>query len=186
MTRKLILGIFGVGIVLFLVVGVIVFKNYSTVERNRALLDKDGIETIAKVFRKEHVRKNNVSLVGKTSTARNRSSSNYLLHLRFDANSSKGTLSFNKALRKEEQDFDLTFKNRTLIIGVGESEYHHTELGDQKQIKYLPADPSVVEQLDDKGEYFSNNRLLYAIGLFLLAGLTVLLTRQYYKTGTTW
>lgn len=171
--------------------GGLLVKNHVEVEKKRTLLDKDGVETDATVFRKEKQRETTRSSTGKTSVGRRRYRSNYLFHLRYDANSDKGIISFNKALRGEAQDFDLTFDYRTMTISVGESTYRDTEIGEKFRVKYLPskdssADAMIVEVLTDTGKYHENYRLFYGIALFLLGGLCAILCRQYYKTGTTW
>lgn len=186
MIRKFIIGLFAVGVVLFLVTGYLALQAHLNIEHQRALLDESGVVTDAKVFRKERINNSTLSAVGRSSAGRYRYRSNYLLHLRYDANSSKGTLSFNKALAGLEQDFDLTFDYKTIIASVGKSMYNQTKLGDTMPIKYLPDDPAIFQHLDDHGNYHKNYRLIYAILLFLLAGLTAILLRQYYKTGTTW
>lgn len=181
-----ILAIFGVGILLFLITGGITLKNHIEVEHNRTLLNEKGIQTDAKVVDKEEKHTSNMSLVGSTTNSRRRYKSRYVLHLRYDANSSKGILSFNKALRGEKQNFNLSFNYKTTSISVGKTMYRNIELGQTLPIKYLPENPEIIEHLNENGEYYSDNRLLYSIVLFLLAGLTALLARQYYKTGTTW
>lgn len=185
MIKRFILGLLGFGVVFFLVLSGITVKNHLDVQATRTLLDKQGVAVDATVFRKEKRLKRHLSSVG-TGAGRHRNTRKYVLHLRFDANSEKGVISFNKALRGEKQDVDLTFDYKEITVSVAKSTYRSTKVGDKMSIKYLADDPSVYQHLNDKGEYHGNYRLFYAIGLFLLAGLSAQLTRQYHRTGTTW
>lgn len=196
MTKKIILTIFAVGFLLCLALSAINFKNYLQIESNRALLDKQGVTTDAKVFKKSVKYDDSVSALRGSALERTPYSNDYFLYLRYDANSDKGTLSFTKALRGQKQDFDLSVNKKTFMLGVGESSFNRTELGDTLPIKYVPPSSSsssqaasntmIVEVLNKQGEYHSNYRLLYAVLLFLAAILIIILMRQYHTTGTTW
>lgn len=183
--NKFILGLFAFGVVFCLVISAVLFFSYAEIENKRALLDEKGIETNATIVHKE---KSYISslLVPNQSSSDNKHTSDYLLHLRFDANSSKGTLSFNKALKGEKQDFDLTFDYKKIIVSVTASEYKKAKISGKIKIKYLSDDPSVYQYLNAKGEYRPNYNLYYALGVLLAAVFCAVSVRQYYRTGTTW
>lgn len=186
MFDKYIIGCLWVSLFVSMALGVYVIKKHYVVEERRALLDKKGVKTDAKVLRKEKNHKTSLSEVGKTNSGRTRRHTKYVLHLRYDANSEKGILSFNKALRGEKQDFDLSFDYREIVISVSESEYNRAEIGTKFPMKYLPEDLSIYESLNSDDEYYPNNRLYGGIFLFIFSGLICVSLYKYHKTGETW
>lgn len=165
------------------VVGVFLFLEYQELEKNRSLLDKDGVETKAYVVSKD-IEETERML---HSTRRFQTFSSYHLLLRYDARSSqKGTLSFNKALRGESQDFDLSTDYRTVSTTVSSNMHERISIGDKLSVKYLVADPQVVEVLNADGSYGSNRKHYGAIFMFAFGALCLFLSLQYFIIGKSW
>lgn len=181
MIRKFLLGLFAVGIVFSAVIAVNLFLKYKKIEKNRAMLDESGVETEARVVSKNYSKTERLFF----TMHKSQRFDSYRLKLRYDGNSSKGILSFNKALRGEKQDFDLSTKNQTIEIGVSKKLFDQVKKGDKMPVKYLPSDPKIVELLKEDGSYSYNYRRLVALGVLLLTGLISYLLYQYYTTGTT-
>lgn len=182
MIRKFILGLFVVGIIFSAVIAINLFLKYRKIEKNRTLLDESGVEAKARIVSKSYSKTERLLF----TMHKSQRFDSYRLKLRYDGNSSnKGILSFNKALRGEKQDFDLSVKHQTIEIGVSKKLYDSVKKGDKMPVKYLPSNPKIVELLKEDGSYSYNYRRLVALGILLLAGLISYLLYQYYTTGTT-
>lgn len=175
------LGLFAVGVVFSAVIAVNLYLKYLKVEKNRALLDDSGVETSARVVSKNYSKTERLFF----TMHKSQRFDSYRLNLRYDGNSSKGKLSFNKALRGEKQDFDLSTKHQTIEIGVSKKLFDQVKKGDKMPVKYLPSDPKIVELLKEDGSYSYNYRRIASLGVLLLTGLISYLLYQYYTTGTT-
>lgn len=180
MSNKLVLVVLIIGGIVSAIIAVNLFFKYKSIEENRSLLDKSGVETKARVVSKNYSKTERLLF----TMHKSQRFDSYSLEIRFDANSSsKGILSFNKALRGEKQDFDLTPNYKNVVIGVSSSRYNSVEEGDKLTVKYLASNPEIMELIGTDGNYSSNYLRSIAIGLLLFSGLIVYVLYVYFKTG---